>query len=75
MSEPDPYCTEHDQPLEWCVHHQLLNPDEPWVAGDGTRWLHFPVFHEWYGWTPGENGLYCYPEQEFRAVYPDAPRS
>ncbi len=20
MSEPHPYCTEHDQPLDWCAH-------------------------------------------------------
>lgn len=52
---------------------ELMEEDSPWVAGDGTHWLHFPVFGEWWGWTPGEDGLYCYPEQEFRAVYPDAP--
>lgn len=23
MGEPHPYCTEHDQPLEWCAHHIL----------------------------------------------------
>jgi hypothetical protein len=44
----------------------------PWVSGDGTHWLWFPVFGEWYGWMPGEAGLWCYPDEEFRRIY-DAP--
>jgi hypothetical protein len=70
MTEPHPYCLEHDQPLDWCAHHRLH--DQPWVAGDGTHWLWFPVFGEWYGWMPGEAGLWCYPDEEFRRIY-DAP--
>ena len=34
MSEPHPYCTEHDQPLDWCSHGEagkeplVLPPEE-----------------------------------------------
>ena len=53
--------------------HEFALAEEPWIAGDGTRWLYFAQFGEWHGWVPGEDGLFVYPLVEFRAVYPDAP--
>lgn len=46
-------------------------PDEPWVASDGTCWLHFPEFGEWTGWQPGEDGLWVMAEAEFAHLYPE----
>jgi hypothetical protein len=59
------------------------DPDKPWAAPDGTRWLYFPVFGEWNGWVPSTvgsppegdpfNSLMTRTIEEFRRSYPDAP--
>jgi hypothetical protein len=49
--------------------------DEPWEAPDGTRWLWFPVFQEWTGWQPGEDGLWSYTDEELRRIYPGVPEA
>lgn len=59
------------------------DPDKPWEAPDGTRWLYFPVFGEWNGWNPlsaeGSDQwvagmLMTRTIAEFRKSYPGAPR-
>jgi hypothetical protein len=48
-----------------------VNDPEPWHAPDGTRWLYFPQYQEWHGWTPGEDGLYVKTPEEFCGTYPE----
>lgn len=48
--------------------------EEAWEAADGTRWLYLPVFDEWTGWQPGEDGVWNLSRATFEHLYPEGPK-
>jgi len=54
-----------------------MSDDDPptWTAPDGTHWFWTGgTINGWTGWQPGEDGHWFYSKEDFRRVYPDAPR-
>lgn len=54
----------------------MMNPDEypVWDPGDGTAWFFAPEIDLWTGWVPGEDGHWAFSDEEFRVMYPKAPK-